>query len=244
VLFEQDPTIDVVLLDLMMPGLDGIEVLEILKANPATQSVKVIMLAAIDRVEEKVTAFEKGASDYLEKPFSRAELVARIDTQIRLKQAEERLALSEAKYRTIIDHANDAIMVIQEFDIVFTNHQAAATLGYTYEQFLSLKLPAIIPQNFLPTLKERFERRIAGEIFNSVYTLEVIHKDGHLIPVEISDNPVEHDGQPAVLVIARDITERRQTEEKLAAYRERLEHLVEQRAAELAQANTGLLDQI
>jgi two-component system sensor histidine kinase/response regulator len=244
IVLEQEPDVDVVLLDLMMPGLDGIEVVEIMKSNPATQATKVIMLTAIDRVEEKVSAFKKGASDYLEKPFSRAELIIRIETQIQLKQAEERLAISEAKYRTMIDHANDAIMVVQGFELVFANRQAAEALGYNLEEFLSLSMVDIIPEISLSMVMDRFEKRITGKISTSVYTLDVLRKDGQHLPIEISANPIDHEGTPAVLVIARDITERKQAEEKLVAYREHLEHLVQQRTVELADANTDLLEQI
>ncbi|MCA9970529.1 MAG: response regulator [Anaerolineales bacterium] len=93
VLLEEQPDVDLVLLDVMMPGLDGFEVLNIIQANPQLAGIKVIMLTALAQVQDKVRAFEAGAHDYLVKPVERAELIARINTQLRLKRAETELKL-------------------------------------------------------------------------------------------------------------------------------------------------------
>jgi signal transduction histidine kinase len=99
VLMEQEPDIDLILLDVMMPGLDGFEVLEIIKSSPALAKPRVIMFSARADVESKTRAFAVGAVDYIEKPFQRAELIARIETQMRLQRidGELRQAKQEAE---------------------------------------------------------------------------------------------------------------------------------------------------
>jgi len=99
VLLEAEPEIDLILLDVMMPGLDGFEVLEILKSSPELPKPRVIMFSARTDTDSKVKAFAVGAVDYIEKPFNRGELVARIDTQMRLQRidAELRQAKQEAE---------------------------------------------------------------------------------------------------------------------------------------------------
>jgi pilus assembly protein CpaE len=76
----QAETPDLVLLDVMMPDMDGVEVLRRLRANPATAAVPIIMFTAKTQVEDKVTGFEAGADDYLTKPTHPAELTARVRT--------------------------------------------------------------------------------------------------------------------------------------------------------------------
>lgn len=71
-------TPDAVLLDIMLPQRDGFSVLATIKANPQWSGVKVIMLTAKSREEDKQQAFELGADDYITKPFSTRELVERI----------------------------------------------------------------------------------------------------------------------------------------------------------------------
>lgn len=81
---EADPP-DLVLLDIVMPGLNGYEVLQNLRGRPETRLLPVVLLTALDTVEEKVRGLEAGADDYLTKPYRRDELLARIRTQLRLK---------------------------------------------------------------------------------------------------------------------------------------------------------------
>ena len=82
---------DTILLDIMMPGMDGYEVCEKLKSNPLTRQVPVIFLTAKTETENVVRAFELGGADYVTKPFNSQELLARVETQVRLKKSLESL---------------------------------------------------------------------------------------------------------------------------------------------------------
>ena len=79
---------DIVLLDVMMPGIDGIEVCRRIKGNPATQHIPVIMVTALDQPEDRVRGLEAGADDYLIKPFAIQELEARIRALIRRERRQ------------------------------------------------------------------------------------------------------------------------------------------------------------
>lgn len=74
---------DIVVLDLMLPGMDGLEVCRRLRTNPTTQDVPVLMLTAKDEVRDRVVGLETGADDYLVKPFDFVELLARIRAILR-----------------------------------------------------------------------------------------------------------------------------------------------------------------
>ncbi len=80
---------DLVLLDITMPGIDGIETCRRLKALPATADIPVIFCSALDDLDQVVTGLEAGASDYVTKPFRPAELLARIRTHVRLKLLQD-----------------------------------------------------------------------------------------------------------------------------------------------------------
>jgi two-component system sensor histidine kinase/response regulator len=82
---------DLILLDLMMPDMDGVEVCQRLKADSATRQIPIIFLTASNEMEHLVKAFEAGAVDYVTKPFNPPELLARVRTHIELKLARERL---------------------------------------------------------------------------------------------------------------------------------------------------------
>src|SRR5713101_9627538 len=81
---------DLILLDVMMPIMDGFEVCKILKDNPETRLIPVVIMTALGQVEDRVKGIEAGADDFLTKPVHRDELLARIHTSLRLKQTIER----------------------------------------------------------------------------------------------------------------------------------------------------------
>jgi two-component system sensor histidine kinase/response regulator len=89
---------DLILLDLMMPEMDGLEVCSRLKAGPLTRQIPIIFLTASNEMEHLMKGFEAGAVDYITKPFNAPELLARVRTHLELKHARERLReLNEEK---------------------------------------------------------------------------------------------------------------------------------------------------
>lgn len=83
---------DLVLLDIMMPGLSGLEVLEKIRAEKKTAALPVIMVTSLRETEHKVRALEAGADDFLSKPYEKAELIARIRTNLRAHALRQDLA--------------------------------------------------------------------------------------------------------------------------------------------------------
>src|SRR5580700_2057304 len=87
---EEKP--DLILLDIMMPGMDGYEVCSRLKADPATSEIPVIFLTGQTSAEDETRGFEVGAVDYVHKPFSPAVVKARVRSHILLREARAQLA--------------------------------------------------------------------------------------------------------------------------------------------------------
>jgi signal transduction histidine kinase/DNA-binding response OmpR family regulator len=96
---------DLVLTDVMMPGLGGFELLRALRADPATHAIPVIMLSARAGEESKVEGLEAGADDYVIKPFSARELVARVEAHLKMKDMRERAG---AERQTLLASAQAA----------------------------------------------------------------------------------------------------------------------------------------
>jgi signal transduction histidine kinase len=82
---------DLILLDIMMPEMDGFEVCRQLKSQATTQAIPVIFMTALDDVQSKIKGFECGAADYITKPFQYKEVVARVDTHIHLYKLQQQL---------------------------------------------------------------------------------------------------------------------------------------------------------
>lgn len=82
---------DVIILDVMLPGIDGLEVCRRLRANPVTQDIPIMILTAKEEVRDRIAGLDMGADDYLTKPFSFDELVARIRAILRRQSRSEEL---------------------------------------------------------------------------------------------------------------------------------------------------------
>jgi DNA-binding response OmpR family regulator len=83
----RDNDVDVILLDLMMPGMDGFEVCQELKGDAKTAEIPIILITARDDIEARAQGIRLGASEFLTKPFSRRQLVARINSQLNILEA-------------------------------------------------------------------------------------------------------------------------------------------------------------
>ncbi len=92
---EESPP-DIVLLDVMMPGMDGFEVCRRIKANPVTAHIPVVMVTALDQPSDRVAGLDAGADDFLTKPVDDAALFARVRSLVRLKMMTDELRLREA----------------------------------------------------------------------------------------------------------------------------------------------------
>jgi putative two-component system response regulator len=90
---------DLILLDIMMPGIDGFEVCRRLKADPATQEIPVIFLSALGETTDKVHGLDLGAADYITKPFQPEEVIARVNTQLTIYGLKKDLALRNEELR-------------------------------------------------------------------------------------------------------------------------------------------------
>jgi two-component system cell cycle response regulator len=93
--------VDIILLDIMMPGIDGFEVCERLKANPNTAHIPVVMVTALDQPSDRVRGLKAGADDFLTKPVNDLQLIARVKSLVRLKAVSDELRLRAETARQI-----------------------------------------------------------------------------------------------------------------------------------------------
>ncbi|MBX3531032.1 MAG: PleD family two-component system response regulator [Rhizobiaceae bacterium] len=93
--------VDVVLLDVMMPGMDGFEVCRRLKSDPATSHIPVVMVTALDQASDRVRGLDAGADDFLTKPVNDLQLVTRVKNLVRLKTLTDELRLRASTTRNI-----------------------------------------------------------------------------------------------------------------------------------------------
>jgi signal transduction histidine kinase len=174
---------DLILLDVMMPGIDGFETCKRLKNNPQTAEIPIIFMTALTDVVDKVRGFEVGAADYITKPIQQEEVLARINTHLKLrrlqKQLQARSAESEAFARTVAHDLKNPLNIIinDSEDALEIYKQHCTTMNMEFIQLL-----------------ERIQRtgRKMDKIINALLLLAGVAKMNN-IPFEmISSDSMQH----------------------------------------------------
>ena len=129
--------LDIVLLDRVLPDMDGSEICAWIKDHPETANTFVIMLSALRTTEDdRLSGLEAGADDYIVKPVSRRELLARIKVAARLTRAQQALQASEAKHRTLAENSPDIIMRLDPSGRpTYVNQRIESVLGLSPDRF-------------------------------------------------------------------------------------------------------------
>jgi PAS domain S-box-containing protein len=211
---------DLVLTDVMMPEMDGFALLATLRQNPETRSVPVIMLSARAGEEARIDGVEAGADDYLTKPFSARELVARVDAQLKLaqlrretaeRQAELSLEISKAKrfaWETL-EHIPDVFFTFDsDFRFNYMNAAGAEIGRRLKKEMLGECLFDLLPELRGTIVESNFRRAIEQRIaLEFDYYYEPLESWFHYHVYPLPDE--------GIIMYARDITEARKTEEAL-----------------------------
>ncbi|HEY4789614.1 MAG TPA: response regulator, partial [Bacteroidales bacterium] len=145
----------------------------------------------------------------------------------------QKLIESEDKYRNLIDLASDVILVYQDDRVKFLNSRVEQALGYKPEEVVGKNMNRFVAPEEIDRLRDYYFRRAMGEEIPPIYESVFLHRNGHRVPVSMSVGVILYESRPASLVIARDITQKKKTEEELERYRNHLEDIIKQRTNQL-----------
>jgi PAS domain S-box-containing protein len=143
------------------------------------------------------------------------------------KKAEEALAQSEERYRTLVEEGFDGIFIQRGFEIIFANRRLYEMLGYNEGELEGLDHWIVYHPDYQALTRERAQARMRGESVPPTYEVKFLRKDGSPFWGEIHAKVIRFLGEPGIQVWARDISERKQAEETLHAERERFRSLSE-----------------
>lgn len=242
---------DLMLLDINMIGMNGVELCRRIKADPATMDIPVIFIGSPGEIGMKVEALEAGGADYISKPIETSELLARINIDINLyrlqqklhnqsermiaeikecKRTEDALRRSEEKYRLLAKNSVDVVWQMEpRLKFTYVSPSVYTLFGYSDEEWVGTYLNQhSTRKEFLKLARQALIALRDYRTFNYViFECRMLKKNRQEFPVEIIRRVLLNDkGLPIGLQgSTRDITKHKQVEDELAQYRENLEEL-------------------
>ena len=228
---------DLILLDIMMPGMDGFETCRRLKQQADTADIPVIFMTALDHVSDKVAAFGAGGVDYVSKPFQLEELLARVQTHLALRraqldlaaqnhnlqqeiaaraEAEAALRASEQSFRRLFETADDGIALLdpETGEIVDANARLTALLQRSRADLIGRRfadLPAFAGIRELAVADDNLKR--LGLFKSDEWLLSL--PDGGTVATEVTATACEAGGRKLAQWNFRDMSDRKEAEARI-----------------------------
>ena len=141
--------------------------------------------------------------------------IAALQQELRMcRQSQDRETPAGINYRSLVENANEAILVAQNGTFQYANPKAEELLGYALEELAAQPLTAFIHASDREMVRQQYERRIRGDVLPEVYPFRIVNKDGATIWVELKVKLFSWHRQPATLCLMTDISQRIHTEEK------------------------------
>lgn len=172
-LASQEPLPDLILLDIMMPGVDGYQVCQQLKADQRTREIPVIFLTAMDQESDQEKGFAYGCVDYITKPISPALVLARVGTHVSLKRANDRLADANHFLSVEVERQTREVQKVQDVTIM-----AMASLAETRDNETGMHIRRT--QNYIRALAEDLQRHSPYGADLDAVSIELLYKSAPL----------------------------------------------------------------
>ncbi len=217
---------DLILLDVLMPGMDGFEVCQHLRAHPQLADVPIIMLTAISDRKTRLRGIEAGVDDFISKPFDRVELLARVRTILRLNRYR-RLLAERVRFDWAVEQSNDGYLLLNEGNtILYANSAARYYLGLLKESSLA--------EGFLINLEKQNFRREPATAWEKWPTPNVGSMPRYLVRPETSQSPLlwlqvdilesPSDDLSSQLVHLRDVSEQMNLQQQMWTFQTLVSH--------------------
>jgi len=215
--------VHLVLIDAQLASSGAFALAERLRGKRETRDVPVVFLAGAGDTEARTKGLESG-DDLITRPFDSAEVLARVERQVTISRVRAALRESEAKFRSVMESAIDAIISgDSEGRIRAWNSAATALFGFTPDEVIGQPIEVIIPERFRARHQGGIRRVSSGgpsRVIGQTVELAALRRDGSEFPVELSLATWHLDDRRFYTGIIRDISERKQAEQKFRSVTE------------------------
>ncbi len=241
--FAEDKNPDLIILDLFRIGSQEFDMCRRITQHEHTRDVPVIFMTTLTDTVDKVQGFEAGGVDYISRPFSHEEALARITAHLRIRnlqkslqdknqhleqeiaqrqKTEEALRESEERFKMLAEAAFEGVIIHEKGLIVEVNHMM--------EEMFNFERSELIGKNALDLMLAELSDGILGNIhseYENLIEAEGTRKDGTSFPVEIQVKEIPFQGRSARVAAIRDVTWRKQVEKALEESRQYIRSIIE-----------------
>jgi len=231
---EQKP--DLVLLDIMMPVMDGFEAARHIRAQASERWIPIIFLSALDRNENLVTGLEAGGDDFMSKPINFVVLEAKMRSMQRMLLLQRKAVEALKRIQVISDNVLDAIVTIDtSATIIACNASCERIFGWEMHEMIGKNVNMLMPEPFHGEHDTYVRNYVQGgppQIIGLEREVTAVRRDGSPIPIEIGVTEMRFEKDRLFVGILRDISERQNTEQKLRDNAEQLRRYYAESEAE------------
>ncbi|MDK2825946.1 MAG: two-component system, cell cycle response regulator, partial [Methanolobus sp.] len=219
---------DLILLDVVMPGMDGFDICKIIKHDYKLDFIPIIMLTALTSRNDHHKGIEVGADDFLKKPADRFELDKKITALLRIKEHHDSLLQDRNKAYEYLDYVGVLIAVLdRDYKLIHINQKGADILGYNRNNIINRDwIDLIVSESYANLVKRKYDMLLDG-IMNepecSEYPIMTITRKEKLFKWHYSVLRDAKGNITNILMSGEDITEKRKDEIKLMEYAKELQ---------------------
>ncbi len=207
---------DLILSDYTIPAFSGREAL--LLAREKCPEVPFIFFSGTIGDERAVECLKIGAADFVLKdnPSRLGAAIRRAieetEQRHRLAETSRALQVAEVRFRTLVEQSIVGVYVIQDGCWTYVNPKIEAILGYLAEEMVGRPVANFIAPKDRSLVQQNINKRLTGAVASLRYQLQMMHKSGALLDVEVHGSYTEYNGHPGIMGVMLDITERKRTE--------------------------------
>lgn len=236
---------DMILLDIMMPVMDGFEAARRIRAQASDRWIPIVFLSALDRDENLVAGLEAGGDDFMSKPINFVVLEAKMRSMQRMVLLQRQAMESLKRIEAISDNTLDAIVTIDtQANIVACNASCERIFGWEPREMLGRNVRMLMPEPQRSEHDTYVRNYVQGgppQIIGFGREVNAAHKNGNIFPIELGVTEVRHDQQRLFIGVIRDISERKQNEVQLRENAELLQRYYDETESE-AQLARALIE--
>lgn len=219
---------DLIISDVSMPVMDGIELCRTIRQNPKLRTIPILLVSAVHKDSESIVeGLRIGADDYLEVPYDPMQLVAKVSRLLERKKTEEALQRREEYFRSLTENSSDNITVLDSGGItIYENPSVERMIGYRPEELIGRNNFDLVHPEDRDHVIYKFKKGMQRDTILPPYQYRHKHKNGTWRVLEsIGKRFVDEKGRLLAIINTRDITERKEAERRIEESEQRYRSL-------------------